>query len=1501
MKSMLRQLVTAMMVILSVAEMKAQVSVRSELQIVPGQVVVKFKSEKNVNTAFAAASLEPLGITVIKPLSPLPIAVCKFSAEKNIGAILNACRALPNVEYAEPNYYVYAIEGKQEAIAERHEVMTARKGAAVIPNDPRFPEQWNLNQANDYDIDAPEAWNITTGSPDIIVGVIDTGIDYDHEDLQANIWHNPGESGGGKENNGIDDDGNGYKDDFRGWNFVFNNNDPRDDNDHGTFNAGVIGAVGNNGKGIAGINWRVKLMALKFLGTDGSGTTEGAAEAIIYAARMGAKVLNNSWGGGGFSRLLEDVIKFANDQGVLFIAAAGSSSNDNDVTPNYPSNYEVPNVIAVAGSDREDKLSSFSNYGRRTVDIVAPNEAILSARPLNRYQNLRGATPHVAGACALVWALYPELKPYQVVIRILGAVDRKAEFIKRIASEGRLNAARALSTSPIIASTTDLSSARTDAGPYPITAAVIDEGTVISVHLIYTLNTASSDTLEMAKGENGIYSASIPGQPGNTVIHYQVLAIDNDSNRTTSPLFRFEREAGSFSGPKFILSNFPTLTNKPAPSFEWETLSEAVAYHVSVLDSLEFEEVLRDTTKSTFYTLPPGFPDGVWHIQIRAVDSSLAVSFWSGAERFTIDTTPPVEPILTNVEYVAPPIRTLHWQASTDVTSGVQEYRVEVSNSPEFDLNFFTFVVTLDRTFTQYTTRPLLNAEWFWRVTAIDRAGNESVSLRGSFMINVGLPPVAPTLQIAKPITNDDTPTIDWTPVDEAAGYRLQYATTETFIAPITVADSISKPGYTFANDQALADGDYYFRVFARNAAGLESVASSPAQLTIDTQAPQAPFMVISGGASFTNSVTIVLNLSANRADSIRLLGDFIDKNLNQFRLFNLESGIGTRETVRLVPGDRVKSLQAQFKDLAGNIANAIGAILLDTQGPVFASSAPQLSPPAPAIQQEVTLTLARPSDGNGSGVKNFKLYYRRGGEEWNEQKSLTFNANNQARLPSEFVTNRGLDFQIVADDSAGNPGILKNGGLGFFSIPVSVRAGEAGRSEVFPGGAETAFFRLVSLPLFVVNKTIAEAFSDLGVYGKKNDYRLWRYDGGRAFIEESQFFIQPGESYFLIKRKSGSLSNQLPGETAKASDAAMGNIPGWQLRANDWTFIGNPFTFEIPLDDLKLKKSDTTLAALANIWKYSGEGENKGWTQNFSRLTPWEGFIVYHDGSTDTLVYNPLSFGSLSKPRTADSSSWFNKSASCRQRLGQGGWVVQVRAESQGVQDNENYFGVRDGAVVKKDRFDLYEPPFLPEGISLSFVQQDTESRRYWAADIRPVDRTGYIWTVQLKGAGGSKVSLQFDGLASLPVELEICLLDQGAGLWRHLRIQPALEIYLPHSTGMKQLNLIAGDKKFIEENSAGLYSIPRAFALHQNYPNPFNPATVIRYELPVPAAVTLRIYNLIGAEIYALEKDAPHEAGYYEKVVDLRDFASGIYFYRLTVQGEQHFERTRKMVLVK
>jgi len=367
----------------------------------------------------------------------------------------------PNVEYAGPNYIIHAL---------------------TIPNDTYFsPNQWALNNTGEYaggtpdaDIDAPEAWDITTGSSNIIIAVTDTGIDYNHPDLHGNIWYNTGETSC---NDGIDNDSNGYIDDCVGWDFTTcevylydedNNawvcdeakstdNDPMDEHGHGTHVAGIIGAVGNNGEGIAGVMWNVKLMPLRFLNAQGVGETADAIRAIEYAVANGARIINASWGLYEYDPILYASISTANNAGVLFVAAAGNEENNNDAeTPLYPASYKLPNIISVTATDQNDMRAQFSNFGINSVDVAAPGIYIFSTVPtwwndypgygeIERFSGTSMAAPHVAGIAGLLYSYYDGVHNTafsytQVRDTILRYVDVLPTLQGWIKTGGRVNA-----------------------------------------------------------------------------------------------------------------------------------------------------------------------------------------------------------------------------------------------------------------------------------------------------------------------------------------------------------------------------------------------------------------------------------------------------------------------------------------------------------------------------------------------------------------------------------------------------------------------------------------------------------------------------------------------------------------------------------------------------------------------------------------------------------------------------------------------------------------------------------------------------------------------------------------------------------------------------------------------------------------------------------------------------------------------------------------------------
>ncbi len=405
------------------------VSEEEELEFVPNQVIVKFKdnvSTTDINTLQSNLDAEVLGTipTLGMQLWEMP--------ETEIANVMATYSADPNIEYIVPNY--------------------KRELAQTFPDDSSFDQLWGLHNTgqtggtNDADIDTPEAWDITTGSSNnVVVGVIDTGIDYTHPDLAANIWTNPGEI----PDNGEDDDGNGYVDDVHGYDFSDLDSDPMDVDGHGSHVAGTIGAVGDNNEGVVGVNWSPQLMAIKIFP---NAFDFNIIQAIEYTANMGVPITNNSWGGGPPSQALEDAIAYAGEAGQLFVAAAGNYSNDNDGFAFYPASYDLENILSVAATDHNDELADFSNYGATTVDLGAPGVDVYSTVPYgdgyDTYSGTSMASPHVVGAASLLLSENPDLDPVQLKNQLMVSADPIPALDGLTVSGGRLNAYQAL-VSPV--------------------------------------------------------------------------------------------------------------------------------------------------------------------------------------------------------------------------------------------------------------------------------------------------------------------------------------------------------------------------------------------------------------------------------------------------------------------------------------------------------------------------------------------------------------------------------------------------------------------------------------------------------------------------------------------------------------------------------------------------------------------------------------------------------------------------------------------------------------------------------------------------------------------------------------------------------------------------------------------------------------------------------------------------------------------------------------------
>lgn len=388
---------------------------------VAGEIIVEFGAA--VGRERLGDTARALGGRVTRRLPATPLAegreiVVVRSTERTTDELLAAYAADPRVRRVSRNYY--------------------RRLTDVTPNDPRYGELWGLGR-----ILAPTAWSTTTGAAGVVVAGVDSGVDYAHPDLAANMWHNPGEVPA----NGLDDDANGYVDDVYGIDATTGSGDPRDLNGHGSHTAGTMAAVGNNGIGVTGVLWQARIMALKFI-SGNIGTEADEITCINYAVNeklahgVNVAVINASFGGPSANALEYEAIKRAGQAGIVVCAAAGNDGVDNDGTPFYPASYDLPNIIAVAAFGTNDALAAFSNYGRQSVDLAAPGVGILSTVPNGGYTVLNGtsmATPHVSGAVALCASQIPGETAAQRAERVAVNVSRVASLATTLASRGRLN------------------------------------------------------------------------------------------------------------------------------------------------------------------------------------------------------------------------------------------------------------------------------------------------------------------------------------------------------------------------------------------------------------------------------------------------------------------------------------------------------------------------------------------------------------------------------------------------------------------------------------------------------------------------------------------------------------------------------------------------------------------------------------------------------------------------------------------------------------------------------------------------------------------------------------------------------------------------------------------------------------------------------------------------------------------------------------------------------
>ncbi len=633
---------------------------------VPDEILVKFRqgvdeSRKDL-ARFRVFGSRKKAFKVLQNLE-----VVKLSRGVTVEEAVQISRNNPDVLYAEPNYIV---------------------NTTAIPNDTRFGDMWALNNTGQSggtpgaDIDAASAWNLTTGSSNVIVAVIDSGVDYNHPDLAPNMFRNTADCN----NNGIDDDGNGYIDDCYGIDTANDDSNPMDDNNHGTHVAGTIGAAGNNGLGVVGINWNVKIMACKFVNANGSGTTEMAIDCLEYVRTMKDRGVNivgtsNSWGGGDFSQALIDAIDLHRQRGILFITAAGNGNFfgiglNNDQTPFYPCNHYLPNVICVASTTRTDGRSTFSNYGRRNVHIGAPGTDILSTVRGNGYASQSGtsmATPHVTGVAALLKSADPNLDWIAIKNLILAGGDNASSMANTV-TQKRLNANSALTCSdstvltrlrPIANTTSGSIGVPIDLSALHINCANPNGDVIIDINSgseTITLTDDGSGTDQIAN--DGLYSAQwTPSSHGTFVLTFPdgdtiIVAIAEVDSITPNPIdlasppANFTIIGGGFADLGYGL---------PAANFYAGTTFIAQARATSMNASGTSLTVPYPTNATSFSGPLQGLKAGAITVKVYNQHTNTGSPQWTliGSTTLTVNDTRPapgVNSIIPNpIDLVSPP------------------------------------------------------------------------------------------------------------------------------------------------------------------------------------------------------------------------------------------------------------------------------------------------------------------------------------------------------------------------------------------------------------------------------------------------------------------------------------------------------------------------------------------------------------------------------------------------------------------------------------------------------------------------------------------------------------------------------------------------------------------------------------------------------------------------------------------------------------------------------
>ena len=564
---MLRYVLSAVRILLVVSIGSSALAARVEPtgRSVPGEVLVRI--EAGASPQDVAGVERAAGIEQSDRVAELRSGTLwRMTARgKSPEALVAALQKNPKVAYAEPNYIVQV---------------------NATPNDPSYGQLWGLKNNGQTisgsvgtagsDISAEAAWDITTGSASVVVGVVDTGINYNHPDLIANVWNNPGGKGNAACAAGT-----------HGFNAITRTCNPMDDYDHGSHVAGTIGATGNNGIGVTGVNWTTSIMGLKFIASSGYGTTADAIAAIDFAIQakidgVNVRVLSNSWGGGGFSKALLDIINKANEHDILFVASAGNNASNTDTYPHYPSSYATPNMISVAATDNRDRLAYFSNYGAGSVHIGAPGVSVLSSTLGSSYQYFSGtsmAAPHVSGVAALLLAKTPSLTTAQVRSAILDNTDPIPSLSGITTTGGRLNAARVLGAPPV--------------PTFTLAAVPATRSVTRSASTSYAVNVTA------LYGFTGSVDLSVTGLPTGVTASFSPSSTTSTSTLTvtttsTTPFNSYAFTITGVSGSLIRSAAATLVVTSSAPVAACPSLAPRVSYDVNAPAAVAIGDFNRD-------------------------------------------------------------------------------------------------------------------------------------------------------------------------------------------------------------------------------------------------------------------------------------------------------------------------------------------------------------------------------------------------------------------------------------------------------------------------------------------------------------------------------------------------------------------------------------------------------------------------------------------------------------------------------------------------------------------------------------------------------------------------------------------------------------------------------------------------------------------------------------------------------------------------------------------